>query len=46
MINMYKEFRDISVNGAVSQLYSELSGNHRANGNTVHVLRVAVLNKN
>ena len=46
MINMYKEFRDISVNGAVSQLYAELSGNHRANGNTVHVLRVAVLHKN
>ena len=29
--NMYKEFRDVTINGAVSQLYSEMAGRHRAN---------------
>ena len=29
-INMYKEFRDVSLNGAVSQLYMEMSGKHEA----------------
>ena len=43
--NMYKEFRDTSVNGAISQLYMEMSGNHRANHDTVHVIRTNVLNK-
>lgn len=43
--NMYKEFRDTSLNGAVGQLYMEMSGNHRANHDTVHVVRTTVLNK-
>ena len=41
--NMYKEFRDVSLNGAVSQLYMEMSGNHRANHDTVHIIRTSVL---
>ena len=40
---MYKEFRDVSLNGAVSQLYMEMSGNHRANHDTIHVVRTSVL---
>ena len=43
MINMYKEYRDVSINGAVSQLYAELAGNHKADKRTVHILRTAVL---
>lgn len=43
--NMYKEFRDTSLNGAVGQLYMEMSGNHRANHDTVHVVRTTVLNE-
>ena len=43
--NMYKEFRDTSLNGAISQLYMEMSGNHRANHDTVHVIKTSVLNK-
>ena len=42
---MYKEFRDISLNRAVSQLYMEMSGNHRANHDTIHVIRTSVLTK-
>ena len=41
--NMYKEFRDVSLNGAVSQLYMEMSGNHRANHDTIHIIRTTVL---
>ena len=40
---MYKEFRDVSLNGAVSQLYMEMSGNHRANHDTIHIIRTSVL---
>lgn len=43
--NMYKEFRDVSLNGAVSQLHMEMAGNHRASRDTVSIIRTAVLNK-
>ena len=41
--NMYKEYRDISLNGAVSQLHMEMSGNHRASADTISIIRTAVL---
>jgi large subunit ribosomal protein L18Ae len=43
--NMYKEFRDITLNGAVSQLQMEMAGNHRASWDTVSVVQTAVLSK-
>ena len=43
--NMYKEFRDISLNGAVSQLYAEMAGNHRAKPETIQIIRTSVLHK-
>nr|AGE89254.1 60S ribosomal protein L18a [Cryptocaryon irritans] len=43
--NMYKEFRDVSLNGAISQLYMEMSGNHRARHETIQILRTAILKK-
>ena len=51
---MYKEFRDTTLNGAVSQLCNifvliiidqEMAGNHRAQPQTVHILRTSVLTK-
>ena len=42
---MYKEYRDVSLNGAVSQLHAEMAGNHRASCDTVSIIRTAVLNK-
>ena len=42
--NMYKEYRDISLNGAVSQLHMEMAGNHRASQDTISIIRTAVLN--
>jgi len=41
---MYKEFRDISLNGAVSQLHQEMAGNHRASPDTISIIRTVVLN--
>lgn len=41
--NMYKEYRDVSLNGAVSQLHMEMSGNHRASQDTISIIRTAVL---
>lgn len=43
--NMYKEYRDVSLNGAVSQLHQEMAGNHRASPDTISIIRTAVLNK-
>lgn len=41
--NMYREFRDVSLSGAVSQLYSYMTGNHRANPETIHIIRTIVV---
>jgi large subunit ribosomal protein L18Ae len=43
--NMYKEFRDVSLNGAVGQLHAEMSGNHRAAHDTISIIKTAVLHK-
>lgn len=41
--NMYKEYRDVSLNGAISQLHAEMSGNHRASPDTISIIKTAVL---
>ena len=41
--NMYKEFRDISVCGAVGQMYMEMSGRHRAVHDTIHIVKAIVV---
>merc|ERR1712232_1517425 len=41
--NMYKEFRDVTINGAVSQLYSEMAGRHRAQPGAIQIINSAVL---
>merc|ERR1712086_1138642 len=41
--NMYKEFRDVNINGAVSQLYSEMAGRHRAKPGAIQIINAAVL---
>ena len=43
--NMYKEYRDVSLTGAVSQLHMDMAGNHRASRDTISIVRTAVLNK-
>jgi large subunit ribosomal protein L18Ae len=41
--NMYKEYRDISVCGAISQMYMEMSGRHRAVHDTIHIVKIVRL---
>jgi len=42
-INMYKEFRDITLTGAVSQMYQEMSGRHSARHDTIRIIKTSVL---
>ena len=44
--NMYKEYRDVSVCGAVSQMYMEMSGRHRAVHDTIHVVKAITVETN
>jgi len=41
--NMYKEYRDVSLCGAVDQMYSELSGRHRARFGSIHIIDTKVV---
>jgi len=43
--NMYREFRDCSINGAVSQLYQEMAGRHRTRPRSIQIIRTAVVEK-
>ena len=36
--NMYKEYRDVSLTGAVEQMYQELAGRHRARFSNIHIV--------
>eukprot|EP00922_Rhytidocystis_sp_ex-Travisia-forbesii_P033607 GHVS01049922.1.p1 GENE.GHVS01049922.1~~GHVS01049922.1.p1 ORF type:complete len:205 (-),score=21.46 GHVS01049922.1:423-1037(-) len=38
--NMYKEYRDVSETGAVSQLHAEMAGNHRALSSCIQIIRI------
>merc|ERR1712071_102093 len=41
--NMYKEYRDTTLNGAVEKMYAEMSGLHRARKSTIQAIRTAVV---
>merc|ERR1739849_54970 len=41
--NMYREYRDVSLNGAASQMYMEMSGKHRARHDTIQILRTCTV---
>jgi large subunit ribosomal protein L18Ae len=38
-VNMYKEYRDVSLNGAVAQLYTEISGRHSGRHECLHIIK-------
>ena len=42
-VNMYKEYRDTTLNGAVSQMYMEMSGRHSARPESIQIIRTSVL---
>lgn len=41
--NMYKEYRDTSLIGAVKQCYSEMAGTHRARDRSIQIIKTAVV---
>ncbi|OEH77960.1 60S ribosomal protein L18a-2 [Cyclospora cayetanensis] len=41
--NMYKEIRDLTQNGAISQLLAEMSGRHRALASSIQIIRIVQL---
>ena len=42
-VNMYKEYRAVTLCGAVSQLYIDLSGKHSGRAETVQIIRTSVI---
>ena len=43
--NMYREVRDVSLNGAISQIHMEMSGKHQARHDTIQILKTSVISK-
>jgi large subunit ribosomal protein L18Ae len=41
--NMYKEYRDTTLTGAVKKMYSEMASRHRARKSSIHIVRTAVV---
>uniref|UniRef100_A0A7S1AC23 Large ribosomal subunit protein eL20 domain-containing protein n=1 Tax=Noctiluca scintillans TaxID=2966 RepID=A0A7S1AC23_NOCSC len=41
--NMYKEYRDVTINGAVGQMYSEMAGRHRSQPGAIQIIKTAVI---
>jgi len=41
--NMYREFRDLTLTGAVSQLYQEMAGRHRTRPRSIQIIRTSIV---
>lgn len=41
--NMYREFRDVTLTGAISQLYDEMAGRHRTRPRSIQIIRTATV---
>ena len=41
--NMYKEFRDTTLVGAMDQLYQDMAGRHRARTSSIQIIKTAVI---
>eukprot|EP00823_Brevimastigomonas_motovehiculus_P005665 TRINITY_DN420_c1_g1_i1.p1 TRINITY_DN420_c1_g1~~TRINITY_DN420_c1_g1_i1.p1 ORF type:complete len:173 (-),score=22.34 TRINITY_DN420_c1_g1_i1:377-895(-) len=41
--NMYKEYRDTSVNGAVQKMYAEMASRHRARKSALQIVKAQVV---
>lgn len=42
IVNMYKEYRDNTLCGAVSQMYNEMAGRHSARAENIHIIKTVV----
>merc|ERR1712070_32924 len=41
--NMYKEYRDVTINAAVQKMYAEMSSRHRARKSSIQIIRTAIV---
>ena len=41
--NLYKEFRDTTLNGAVEQMYDEMGGRHRVRAPCIQIIKTATI---
>jgi large subunit ribosomal protein L18Ae len=41
--NMYREYRDTSINGAVSKMYQDVASRHRSRFSNVQIVRTATV---
>ena len=41
--NMYREYRDVSVTGAVSKMYQDVAARHRSRFSNVQIVRTAAV---
>lgn len=41
--NMYKEFRDTTLNGAVEQMYTEMASRHRVRYHCIQIIKTATI---
>merc|ERR1711908_239451 len=41
--NMYKEFRDVTMNGAIDQMYQDLAARHRIRASCIQIIETGVL---
>ncbi|KAJ6234290.1 60S ribosomal protein L18A [Anaeramoeba flamelloides] len=41
--NMYKEYRDVTLTGAIQQMYNEMAGNHKARFQSIQIIKTKVL---
>ena len=44
-VNMYREYRDVTLDGAVSQMYMDMSGKHRALQENIQIIKTSVVPK-
>ena len=42
---MYREYRDTTLNGAISQMYREMSGRHRAPLESIQIIKTSIIRK-
>jgi len=42
--NLYKEYRDVSRNGAVTQLFNDMAGRHRAQYGAIQIMDIREIN--
>jgi large subunit ribosomal protein L18Ae len=41
--NMYKEYRDLTLTGAIGQMYNDMAGRHRAMACNIQIIKTAVI---